>query len=740
MEIKLLNHKCYWINQKQEPCPWNSLSADKNYCKRHSIYEGIYTKEDIPVLVKCSGCKNLFKKENDDSRQCSNCKGRYKKTKSENNPENIKCLGITQNNTQCSYGPLENDSYCEKHQSYKKWKKMTEDGLNVCYNWIKGCFNIIKSHEKSCKDCKNKKNNNNVKNYHIKKEKAEKFNDENQINKMCENCNIIDVKCNFINDKCKKCYEIYKKHQSNRSVLSDDEKKFKKYKKNALENDICWKLSIDEFKKLIGESCYYCGDIKYSNEIILRDNKIGFLNSNCVTCCKICGNIIGLDNEIIFIQKIKIILNNNLLIDNSLDINKNVIKQQEEITFIKYKELCLKNNEINELSEAFYNKIIKKICIYCGISVAANICKKNTESNFVIGNVEPCCITCDNMKKNLSHESFLEKLKKIYDHKILNIKNQEIKITDKIIELCKNIKPRENEKFKHNDEYYKNMVYDKNDIQEISKIKIELEFVENNNQKDIWNYYRKNVSSLKKYDNAKMMGRQIYILVKDVLTKKYIGILSLSSDNYNYEERDKYVGWSYKDKSKIHHLMNLSTCVPLQPFGFNFNGGKLLATLAFSKEVLEHFNNKYNDNLLGITTTSLYGKSIQYDRLECLKFVGYTKGNTVHGIPSEVTKLCNEYLKESTNNKQQFNKKFIILHNTFDKLNIPKDDILTTNPKGIYFGFTCTHSKEYLCGNIKEMPDPLNYTQKNNQEIFDWWIDRWAKQRYEHLKLNGKLQ
>ena len=40
--VSLSEHKCYWVNQKGEPCPWNSLSAEKNYCKRHSIYEDIF--------------------------------------------------------------------------------------------------------------------------------------------------------------------------------------------------------------------------------------------------------------------------------------------------------------------------------------------------------------------------------------------------------------------------------------------------------------------------------------------------------------------------------------------------------------------------------------------------------------------------------------------------------------------------------------------------------------------------
>jgi hypothetical protein len=123
--------------------------------------------------------------------------------------------------------------------------------------------------------------------------------------------------------------------------------------------------------------------------------------------------------------------------------------------------------------------------------------------------------------------------------------------------------------------------------------------------------------------------------------------------------------------------MNMSTCVSLQPFGYNFNGGKLLATLAFSKEVLTYFQNKYNEPLLGITTTSLYGKSIQYDRLIHLKFVGYTKGNSVQSITPEITKLCNEYLKKECGLNYKLAKKFIILQKTFDKLNIPKEEILT---------------------------------------------------------------
>ena len=89
--------------------------------------------------------------------------------------------------------------------------------------------------------------------------------------------------------------------------------------------------------------------------------------------------------------------------------------------------------------------------------------------------------------------------------------------------------------------------------------------------------------------------------------------------------------------------------------------------------------------------------------------------------------------------KCNYKKKFIILHSVFNKLNIPKDDILTANPKGIYFGFTCPKSKDYLSGNIDKVPDPLDHPQNNIDNIFIWWTNRWAIQRFEHLTKNNKL-
>ena len=181
----------------------------------------------------------------------------------------------------------------------------------------------------------------------------------------------------------------------------------------------------------------------------------------------------------------------------------------------------------------------------------------------------------------------------------------------------------------------------------------------------------------------------------------------------------------------------MSTRVPVQPFGYKFTGGKLLAMLVFSKEVNDYYYKKYNEPLLGITTTSLYGKSVQYDKLKELKFVGYTKGNSVKDIPSEVTKICNEYLKFEYGYNYKLSKKFIILQKAFDNLGLSKEDLLTSNPKGIYFGFTCNESKKLLCSNAA-FGDVGSMSLNNTCacDIFQSWFNKYATNRSKSLSMN----
>lgn len=80
---------------------------------------------------------------------------------------------------------------------------------------------------------------------------------------------------------------------------------YKNYRTGANRRNYDFLLTKDEFKTLIEDKCYYCGiehsmicDTRrkiYSNDYMYNgidriDNNIGYIITNCVTCCKICNN------------------------------------------------------------------------------------------------------------------------------------------------------------------------------------------------------------------------------------------------------------------------------------------------------------------------------------------------------------------------------------------------------------------------------------------------------------------
>ena len=98
--------------------------------------------------------------------------------------------------------------------------------------------------------------------------------------------------------------------------------------------------------------------------------------------------------------------------------------------------------------------------------------------------------------------------------------------------------------------------------------------------------------------------------------------------------------------TKINNILNVSTCVPLQPFGYNFCGGKLIAKLMFSEEVYNYIYNKYGNNIYAIYSFSLNGDSIQYSDLKELTYIGKTSGSTSYAIKKATVAKIKKQLKK----------------------------------------------------------------------------------------------
>jgi len=696
--------RCEWINQKGNPCSWKT-NKPAYYCKRHSVYNH-FTPDDIPSLKKCPGCKNLFK--SDGKKTCVKCQERSIESHKKIYATKKKCIAtIKKTDKQCSYKALPDDEYCMKHQRVKKYNKLVLQNKRICKNWVRGCFNELTIEDKShCVSCRDSKNNNKI------------------------------------------------------TKLTIYEEKFNVYRSEANRRKIEWELEKEYAILLFKNDCKYCGINNGLNGIDRIDSRKSYTLDNVITCCSIC-NKMKLDHPIeTFINIIKHLVIKLNIVENLQLYKKNFSYTNPQLLFSKskintsyanYKKSCVKRNLKLNISEPEYTNILTYPCNYCGcFNQGANgIDRLHSELHYEIDNIVPCCKTCNSLKGTLTLLQFRQKMKNIYNNYILNTRpDYESNPKNKLISLLSkyNIKITEFPQLKLSNpaEYYENFIF-KGNMDDVMNMKIKLVFVDSKKKElfEIWQYYRKTISSFKTKKGHCLFGKRIYILVQDEISNKYLGILSLSSDIKFLGARDNFIGWKKHQQftlKKLDNLVNITTCVSTQPFGFNFNGGKLLTTLAFSKEVLDFYYEKYNTYILGVTTMSLYGKSVQYDRLKCIKYVGMTKGNSLKNVPQAAIEFAKQHLKENELLPQSLNKNNMwALKKCLNKLQIPVEDVLKSTPKGIYFGYTSPESKEFLTSDATDIPNPIPHAKTCN-EIFDWWKKRWAEQRFTHLTKNNKVK
>jgi hypothetical protein len=118
-------------------------------------------------------------------------------------------------------------------------------------------------------------------------------------------------------------------------------------------------------------------------------------------------------------------------------------------------------------------------------------------------------------------------------------------------------------------------------------------------------------------------GRKLAFIIRH--DQDLLGVAFLASPVINMGARDEALRLSKDPSEKGRQLRNyadLSACVPAQPFGWYWNGGKMIALLATT--LGDYWFDRYGDELNGIVTTSLWGRGSQYNRV--YKFLGYTKG------------------------------------------------------------------------------------------------------------------
>jgi len=272
----------------------------------------------------------------------------------------------------------------------------------------------------------------------------------------------------------------------------------------------------------------------------------------------------------------------------------------------------------------------------------------------------------------------------------------------------------------------------------------------------IWNGMRTFLSTMKNNSN---IGRNLNFLIRDKKTQKLLGVTCMSSDFLDLTPRDNYIGWEREAKTQrmINHTCIGSTIVPIQPLGYNLVGGKLLALLCLSDTVEKTWEHQYKDKLVGVTTTSLYGKTkeiplSQYDRLQYWKKMGWTAGSVSYEPLKPTRKMIQQWLmkkhtrkyfewyvaKKDTGQPHKRDHRNRSHTFTYNQLGIDKKLIKSEHARGIYFGELYNNTKEFLREEIKE--DKLVRAFDNSVEaLTDIWKNKYAKKRLAGLKKQNRV-
>ena len=236
-------------------------------------------------------------------------------------------------------------------------------------------------------------------------------------------------------------------------------------------------------------------------------------------------------------------------------------------------------------------------------------------------------------------------------------------------------------------------------------------------------------------------GRTIKWIVTEDTTDKIVGVVRFGSPTINSKPRNDYF-CEVLSLSKINKEFVMGfNIVPVQPFGYNYLGGKLLALLASSNELKRQFDSKYGTDLHYFETTSLYGTTkgvSMYDGLKpYIRHIGDTESNF---LPL----FHDDYFREMFwwfNNNANGGERLISADKSSKKLKIQTKmiSIITKSlqdasklhefKKCIEHAKSLTEKKRYYISKFGYEPE----------EIIEWWKVKSSK-RYEKLLQENKLK
>jgi hypothetical protein len=299
-------------------------------------------------------------------------------------------------------------------------------------------------------------------------------------------------------------------------------------------------------------------------------------------------------------------------------------------------------------------------------------------------------------------------------------------------------------------------------IKEIKSLDPYVEIIDDPKESTKWAAVRRMIHTM---DFTANPGRNVKINVKDRVSGKLLGQISLASDVTAMGVRDNFIGWTKDNKfvdGKLNNTTIASTIVCTQPLGYNFLGGKLIAMMTTTPEVREYWNSKYKNVLIAVGTTSLYGIHSQYNGIPLFKTLGESAGKISLKPDDKFYDPWHQWIKE---NRAQWYKDNIsderarngasmgyeangpvsgikqkILGQIFKECGIKATQYHHGFKRGVYMAMMYENGCEYLRNEITEDKLILKDKFKQGTEYINKWWKKHAISRYTKLHDEGRIK
>jgi len=282
---------------------------------------------------------------------------------------------------------------------------------------------------------------------------------------------------------------------------------------------------------------------------------------------------------------------------------------------------------------------------------------------------------------------------------------------------------------------------------------------------DRWDIYLNMISS---HSNmTSIPGRCLRLAVFEKKSQKWVGFIRLGSPVINCKPRNEMLGQVFTQVDGGAQRFNQCAMmgfviVPAQPFGFNYLGGKLMASICTTHEVREMLNKKYNMTTCLFETTSLYGSTkavSQYDGMKpYIRYKGLTDSDFLPMLHGKTYTDLKEYIEniigEPLAPESASSRKLKISNAIVSHINVA----LKGTPEGAKFKQTIENAKnlneqkryyvsdygfsnmiDFVNGKSNTLTKGENYDKFYLKNVIEWWRKK-ATTRYENLKTENRLR